>query len=298
MKQGIPGWFYAGSILLGLLLSIQAVFPFEWPLNEPQVLSTFGSPLGRSYKKGIDIASTTSEITPIEGGEVIFRGSEYALGTHDIPLPLGNMLVLQHERGIRSVYGHLSATADQEKQFYDISSSFGRIGNTGMIRSEFVFLQIIDSEVNRFVNPMLSLPLLEDDTEPQLDAVTLQADGSNYQLSGNTEVVQGEYRLLVETFDVSSVLNSLHRMAPYSIKVYLNGEEQISLGFESLSVNDWSATPTSQRSVSAARLYSDQWTYNLGQLILQPGVALIEVFVSDFTGNETVETYRLQVTAR
>ncbi len=298
MKQGIPGWFFAGSILLGVLLSAQTVFSFEWPLNEPQVVSTFGSPEGRSYKKGIEIASAESEITPIEGGEVIFRGSEYALGMHDIPLPLGNMVVLQHERGIRSVYGHLAATADQEEPFYDITTSFGRIGSTGIIRGEFVFLQVIDSEVNRFINPMLSLPLLEDSTEPQLNAVSLQADGSSYQLSRNTEVVQGEYRLLVESFDVSSALNSLHRMAPYSVKVYVNGEEQISLGFESLSVNDWSAVPTSLRSVSAARLYSDQWTYNLGQLLLQPGVALIEVFVNDFAGNETARTYRLQVTAR
>lgn len=298
MKTRIPGWFYAGSIVLGLLLSAQSVFSFEWPLSDPQVVSTFGSPDGRSYKKGIEIASSENKITPIEGGEVIFRGSEYALGKHDIPLPLGNMIVLQHERGIRSVYGHLSAPAEQEEPYYDITASFGGIGKTGIISGEFIFLQIIDSEVNRFVNPMLSLPLLEDTTEPQLNSVSLQAEGSINQLSRNTEVAQGEYRLLVETFDVSSALNSLHRMAPYSIKVYLNGEEQISLGFESLSVNDWSAVPTSQRSVSAARLYSDQWTYNLGRLILQPGVALIEVFVSDFAGNETAGTYRLQVTAR
>lgn len=298
MRDRIVSCVFAGSILVGLLLSVHSVFSFEWPIEEPQVVSTFGSPEGRSYKKGIELSSAESEVAPIERGEVIFRGSEYAQGSHDIPLPLGNMVVLQHERGIRSVYGHLAAAVDQAAPFYDASESFGRIGSSGIIDRELIFLQIIDSEVNRFINPMLSLPSLADSAEPRLEAVTLQAGSTTYQLDRDQEVTQGEYRMLIETFDVSSALDSLQRMAPYSIKVYLNGEEQISLGFESLSVKDWTAVPTSQREVSAPELYSGQWLYNLGRLMLQPGVALIEVFVSDFAGNEISRTYRLQVLAR
>ncbi len=298
MRDRILTCFCAGCIAVGLLFSVQSVFSFEWPIDDPQVVSTFGSPEERSYKKGIEISSAENEVAPIEGGEVIFRGSEYAQGSHDIPLPLGNMVVLQHERGIRSVYGHLAAAVDQTTPFYDASEGIGSIGSSGIADGEVLFLQIIDSEVNRFINPMLSLPSLADSNEPQLEAVSLKAGSTTYQLERSLEVSQGEYSMFIETFDISSALDSLQRMAPYSIKVYLNGEEQISLGFESLSVKDWTAVPTSQRSVSAPELYTDQWSYNLGRLMLQPGVALIEVFVSDFAGNEISRTYRLQVTAR
>jgi len=287
-----------GYIIASLLISVQFLWAFEWPINNPQVVSTFGSLEGRSYKKGIQIAAATDSVTPIEGGEVIYIGSEYGSGIHDMPLPLGNVVVLQHERGIRSVYGHLVSAVDEEVPFYDVTTPLGRIGATGIISGEFVFLQIIDSEVNRFVNPLLSLPSIADNTEPEINAVTLQSDDTTYRLGRESQVAQGEYLLLVETFDVNSALNSLHRMAPYSLKVYLNGEEQISIGFESLSVNDWTAVPTTPRAVSAAELYSGQRVYRLGKLLLQPGEALIEVFVSDFAGNEAAQTYRLLVTAR
>lgn len=298
MRARLLSWFCAGCMTAGLLFSVQSVFSFEWPIKAPQVVSTFGSPQERSYKKGIEIASEENRVAPIEGGEVILRGNEYAQGTRDIPSPLGNMVVLQHERGIRSVYGHLEAAVDNEVPFYEADDRFGRVGKTGITDEEFILLQIIDSEVNRFINPMLSLPSLADSAEPRLNAVSLQSSSENYQLGPESAVAQGKYDVLIETYDEGSERNSLQRMAPYSIKVYLNGEEQISLGFESLAVKDWKAVPTSQRAVSATELYSGQWTYNLGPLVLQPGVASIEVFVSDYAGNETIETYRLQVTAR
>lgn len=298
MRHRTLSLFSVAYIILILLLPVQSLWAFEWPINDPQVVSTFGSLEELSYKKGIEIASSTDIVTPIEGGELIFTDSEYAQGIHDIPVPLGNVVVLQHERGIRSVYGHLASAVGEKVPFFDASAPLGRIGATGIINGEFLFLQIIDSEVNRFVNPLLSLPSISDTTKPEINAVTLRSDDTTYQLGRDAQVSQGEYQLLIDTFDVSSALNSLHRMAPYSLKVYLNGEEQISIGFESLSVNDWTAVPTSPRAVSAAELYSGQRVFRLGELLLQPGEARIEVFVSDFSGNEAAQTYRLQVTSR
>lgn len=289
------------SIMMGIMcmFSISVpVFSFEWPIEDPRVISSFGTPEGNNYKKGIEIVSSAEGISPIEGGEVIFHSREYKRGIHDIPSPLGNSLVLQHERGIRSVYGHLSEPVEGNIEYFSLTEEFGKVGSSGISDGEYLSLLIIDSEVNRFVNPLLSLPSLADTYEPQLNSVTLQGDEKAFDLENENTVPQGKYRFLIDTFDLASAMDSLHPIAPYSIKVYINGEEQISLGFESITIDDWTAVPTNPLSVEASLLYSGEWEYNLGQVTLQTGEAVIEVSVNDFAGNESTATYRLQVLSR
>ncbi len=274
------------------------LFSFEWPIQDPTIVSTFGSLQGKSYKKGVDISVSNNTVTPIEGGELILHADAGSDGVHDIPSPMGNMVVLQHERGIRSVYGHLQNPVSEDVPYYDVSDVLGNVGSSGIVSGEFLLLEIIDSEVDRFVNPLLSLPSLADTNKPQLNTVELRSEKRSLILEDNKIVPQGKYELLIDAYDVSSALESLQRMAPYSIKVYLNGEEQATMDFESITVSDWIAVPTTSLSVSAEELYADEWRYSMGNVLLQPGEAVIEVFVNDFAGNEAAQAYRLQVTSR
>lgn len=277
--------------------SVSNLYSFEWPVKDPQIVSTFGSPAEESYNKGIEILSTAEAVFPIEAGELVFRSSEYAKGVHDLPSPMGNLAVLQHERGIQSIYGHLGSPATEDVPFYDITDQLGTVGSSGTIEAEYVYLQIIDSEVNRYVNPLLSLPTLADTTEPQLNGAHLSNAAGSFPLESTTTVPQGSYRLFIETFDESRAGETVHRMAPYSVKVYINGEAKDSLSFESLTIRDWSAVPTTPPAQEAAQLYSGPWEFQLGDVTLQPGEAAIEVFVNDFSGNEAVRTYRIEVSS-
>src|SRR6056297_971741 len=143
-----------------LYSTVTTLYSFEWPVKDPQIVSTFGSQAGKSYNKGIEIFSSAEVVSPVEAGELVFRSSEYAKGVHDLPSPIGNLAVLQHERGIQSIYGHLGSPATEDVPFYDITDPLGTIGSSGTIEAEYVYLQIIDSEVNRYVNPLLSLPTI------------------------------------------------------------------------------------------------------------------------------------------
>ncbi|GEM_PF-916911 len=297
--RGVTSLFLAITLGLGCMVWISVpVFSFEWPVEEPRVISSFGTPEGNNYKKGIEIISSTEKISPIEGGEVIFHSREYKKGIHDIPSPIGNSVVLQHERGIRSVYGHLREPVDENIEYFGLNEEFGNMGSTGISDGTYLSLLIIDSEVNRFVNPLLSLPSLADTFEPQLNRVSLLGDEKDFVLGDDNTVPQGKYTLLIDTFDLASATDSLHPMAPYSIKVYMNGEEQVSLSFESITTDQWTAVPTTPLRVDASTLYSGEWEYQLGLVTLQPGEAVIEVFVNDFAGNESSATHRLQVLSR
>jgi len=278
-------------------LAVSTSYSFEWPVKNPQIVSTFGSMAGKSYNKGIEIFSSSEAVSPIEAGEVVLRCSEYAKGVHDLPSPLGNLMVLQHERGIQSIYGHLASPTMEDVPFYDITDQLGIIGSSGTIEARLLQLQLIDSEVNRYVNPLLSLPSIGDTSEPQLNGVSLSSAKGSFPLESTITIPQGRYGLSVNTFDERSAGGAVHRMAPYSIKVYINGEAKDSLSFESLTIRDWSAVPTAPPALEAAQLYSGPWEFQLGDVTLQPGEAAVEIFVNDFSGNEAIQTYRIEVSA-
>ena len=277
--------------------AVSTLYSFEWPVKDPRIISTFGSRAGKSYNKGIEIFSSSEDVSPIEAGEVVLRCSEYAKGVHDLPSPLGNLTVLQHERGIQSIYGHFASPAVEDVPFYDITDQIGIIGSSGTIEARLLHLQLIDSEVNRYVNPLLSLPSIGDTSEPQLNGAILSSAKGSFPLERATTIPQGRYGLSVNTFDERSAGGAVHRMAPYSIKVYINGEAKDSLSFESLTIRDWSAVPTAPPALEAAQLYSGPWEFQLGDVTLQPGEAAVEIFVNDFSGNEAIQTYRIEVTA-
>ncbi|MDZ7795085.1 MAG: hypothetical protein U5P10_15770 [Spirochaetia bacterium] len=101
--------------------AVSTLYSFEWPVKDPQIVSSFGSKAGESYNKGIEIFSSAGVVSPIEAGELVLRSSEYAKGVHDLPSPLGNLAVLQHERGIQSIYGHLGSPGQWRKFLFMIS---------------------------------------------------------------------------------------------------------------------------------------------------------------------------------
>src|SRR6056297_1939562 len=98
-------------LVLGMFFysAVPTLYSFEWPVKDSQIVSTCGTQAGESYTKGIEIFSSAGVVSPIEAGELVFRSSEYAKGGHDLPSPLGNLAVLQHERESQSIYGHLAS---------------------------------------------------------------------------------------------------------------------------------------------------------------------------------------------
>jgi murein DD-endopeptidase MepM/ murein hydrolase activator NlpD len=148
---------------------------FVWPLVGP-VNSRFGPRWGR-FHAGIDIGSPHyQEIVAAADGEVI-----YAAETRGA---LGNVVVLRHGAGLRTVYGHLSVVVAREGQTVRQGQPIGGVGATGRATGPHLHF-----EVHRHgspVNPEDLLPATIDDLVRDLSKPTGRAPPQRYSREGTT----------------------------------------------------------------------------------------------------------------
>jgi len=96
------------AFLCFVLMSAVAAagFAFQWPVEKPVLTATFCENRSNHFHGGIDLGGGELEVYPIEDGEIIFYFEE-GDSICGIPTGLGNFLVVEHPRGIRSLYAHL-----------------------------------------------------------------------------------------------------------------------------------------------------------------------------------------------
>lgn len=96
----------------------ELVWPIVGPINSP-----FGPRWGK-FHAGIDIGSSYyQEVVVALDGEVIYADATKG--------PLGKAVVLQHARGLRTVYAHLSIIIAHEGDTVRQGQAIGGVGDTG-----------------------------------------------------------------------------------------------------------------------------------------------------------------------
>ncbi len=119
---------------------------FQWPLSRFGLTSRFS--LGHP---GIDLtAPLGTPLFPIAQGVVAWTQSQ--------PWGYGNHLLVEHERGIKSLYAHLSKIAVSPGQEVSKATSLGTIGATGWATGYHLHLEIYQDGVP--INPLEVLPQL------------------------------------------------------------------------------------------------------------------------------------------
>ncbi len=78
----------------------------DWPVARRILLTSFGENNGNSFYAGIDLGGEHQNIYPVADGDIIFYYKEDD-NYSTVPRGNGNLLVLQHEGGIQSIYSHL-----------------------------------------------------------------------------------------------------------------------------------------------------------------------------------------------
>jgi murein DD-endopeptidase MepM/ murein hydrolase activator NlpD len=94
---------------------------FSWP-TEGELTSTFGHRWGRNHD-GIDLANDIG--TPVRAarsGRVSYSG--WSSG-------YGRVVMIEHDQGYTTVYGHLSESFVAEGQYVKVGQSIAAMGNTG-----------------------------------------------------------------------------------------------------------------------------------------------------------------------
>jgi murein DD-endopeptidase MepM/ murein hydrolase activator NlpD len=125
---------------------------FVWPLPGP-INSPFGPRSGRLHA-GIDIGSPHyQEVVAAADAEVIYA--------NDTKGPLGKAVVLQHGRGMRTVYAHLSVVIAREGDTVRQGQAIGGVGDTGRATGPHLHFEIRRN--GEALNPADHLPATIDD---------------------------------------------------------------------------------------------------------------------------------------
>ncbi len=281
-------------ILMGL--SVFSINAFQWPVSEISVLASFGQNEFGSFLKGINLGGSPQDVKALDSGELVFY-SHQAESPLDLPSGLGTYVIYQHNNGIRSLYGHLQDNSIlTDKLIVSLEDVIGKTGNTGMDPGSMLYLQLIDTGFKKYINPLLSLPLLNDQLKPRIKNVYILSHGEKIILNPKTNIKSGVFGLCADIRDSGVNTDFYNPLAPFSISLYLNGENLANINFESLKVVEGNMLLQESDGISFEELYKNDWEYFLGEFEFNPGDVMIEISVKDFSGNEGVKLIPLKIT--
>jgi murein DD-endopeptidase MepM/ murein hydrolase activator NlpD len=127
---------------------------FAWPVNG-KVVQSFGSASASKTDDGINVATPVG--TPVKaaaGGTVIFAGKQIAA--------FGNYVLLQHDGGFLTAYGHLDRLNVKIGQHVSQGEELGQSGQTGQAEEPQLHFEILYAarreDKSAPVDPMSLLP--------------------------------------------------------------------------------------------------------------------------------------------
>lgn len=265
---------------------------WDWPLREMEVIENYAGnrpfPTGRLGEPpvihGMRLASELGEVFPLGSGRPIYIAPTSEGGVNRFLSPLGGMVALRHEGGLRSVYGHLDPLppygADAARPLGVVNGSGAQLGRT-------LFLSVYDDRRRQSVNPRLILPELEDRFRPVVSELRLYAAGGTRLLwsseNASTIVRDGTVTLVALVYDRQSAND---RFAPYRVTIFANGAQVVDYTWDTRSV--W-------RQIPVARLEGEgAVTVEAASVTLVDGTNTIEVVAQDFRGNVEERTFQLE----
>jgi murein DD-endopeptidase MepM/ murein hydrolase activator NlpD len=127
---------------------------FDWPIRSYYFTSGYGmreDPITGQWRMhtGIDLANAVG--TPVlasRPGRVVH--TEAATAT------LGNLVIIDHLDGFRSLYGHLNTYAVRTGQWVSAGQRIGSVGNTGRSTGPHLHFSIIRN--GRWEDPLKHMP--------------------------------------------------------------------------------------------------------------------------------------------
>ena len=279
----------AAALTLTMVLAAASLYAWQWPVADGVLSTTFGQLHYGDFSHGVILSGEGEYVYPASDGELVFRfdGSRFS---H----PLGNFVVLHHEGGFRTVYANLAQLdGGPQQRMLGTSQPLARVGSTGYALGPQTIFQIIDEELDAFVNPLLILPERPDARNPVLDAIVLEYNGERHQAAVETVIgAEGSVRLLAELYDPSAEAAFLQILAPYEIVVTQDERELRRIGFETLQGREGRLLLGG--SYSADELYRGGRLVDLGTIEVSDEPSTVRIRVRDFSGNAVERSITVQ----
>jgi len=279
------------KILIPLLAMIgPSLFAFQWPIAGGFLTASFGENVRESYLKGIYISGPGSIVSPFLDGEMIY----YANESDKLPPVMGNVKVLHHDNGFRSIYAHMEPFFDEQQVYLEEKDQLGMVGDSGRTDGKSLFFMIYDSEMNQYVNPQIILPPSGDSAAPRIESVTLLSEGKPILLSDINRLSPGLVQVFAKIVDSDGSLTRVIDTVPYSVTMLYLGNEINQIKFDTLKEENGKLVLRGGRPATFADLYRGDEIY-LGEIYLSGGVGYLEISASDRAGNNRIRTFQLNI---
>ena len=275
-------------IFLGALLSAM-----EWPMPEAELVSNFGlndrgrPSLGMSFEG-------EGEVQAADAGEIIFVSSGNNAASR-LPSPLGAWTAVDHGDGLVSIYGRYR---DDDKNSAEtravLGSPIADAGSSGWSGRDGFYFMLYDRRERRWVNASMVITPFPDAIPPQIPGIQLiNSNGRLIESSQLRGIGQGKYTILVNAFDTMQEKGL--PIAPHRIVASVNGVEVGALNFETISARDGVLMVNRNGLVPALQVYAPFPAYEVGEVQLSRGQAILEIIVQDIAGNSRSAVYRITV---
>jgi hypothetical protein len=154
---------------------------------------------------------------------------------------------------------------------------------------------LYDSKEKRWVNPAMILPVLNDTRAPIIRQVFLVGqDGRAINPAEQRTLPQGQYKVLVETTDTLVNVNG-NLLAPHRMSCLVNGVESGGLYMETFFGENGNLMAYRKVPIPAVQAYASYPAYEIGEVLLSRGQAVLEIIVNDVANNSRNTVFRLTV---
>ena len=271
------------ALVLVAPLSLSAL---DWPVGRAVLTATFGEDRTDHFHNGIDIGGGEQDVQPFLPGELVFRYEENSDYT-SLPRGVGSFVVVHHADDIETVYCHLKrGTIDPRRTTYGARDRIGVMGDTGYSEGTHLHFIVRDEQSASYVNPLSLLPAIADAQAPVIRRVALAIGDQVRTLAPGAIVPSGRGTVLAEIYDPRADVKFLWPMAPYGVRLSVDGKEIARVSFDALQVVEGRMVLRGTR-LASRDVYAADGMMRCGEVDLRPGTSHLLLTVRDFAGNET-----------
>ncbi len=267
-----------------------------WPVGAPVITGTLGEDRLDHFSHGIELAGRGLPVHPALPGDLVFR-FDGSGSWSSVPRGTGAFVVLRHSQNILTLYAHLTeGTLGPVRDSYSPTDVLGLTGDSGRAEAPGLSFSVYDPEALSWVNPLALLPGLRDNQPPLVRRLVLSVGDQQRALATGMTVAAGKVAVLVEAYDLREDVRFRWPLAPYSIRLSVDGTEVTRVTFDSLSLRG-KLLALMPSGITRQGLYAGDGLLNLGTVDLHPGESRLLVAVRDFSGNESTREVALTVTS-
>jgi hypothetical protein len=275
------------------VLSFPLFTAMEWPSQEASMVRNFGfNDRGRPVLGGV--FEGEGQVLASNDGELIFSRTSWGDTASRLPSPLGAWSAVDHGDGMVSVY---SRYIDEERNVrlrrVIQGTPVALAGVSGWSKRDGFYFSLYDRRERRWVNPSMVIAPFPGERLPQISGVQLRnTQGRLAEGNQIRNVSQGGYTVAVNAVDGSP---DAGQYSPYRIVCSINGIEVGTLLLDTISARDGILTVNRDGFVPVSKVYAPYPAFEVGEIYLNRGQAILEIVVQDITGDSRSMSTRIVV---